>query len=176
MSDPEIGAMSAIAGALHDLEEGAQGRVLRWAAERYGVTLSSPATRNGLKGASEPEEEVDRASDEETTAEAPKFEHFAELFHAAAPKTDVDRALVAGYWFQAILGNAYFQSAALNKELKNLGHGLKNVTESLKYNQEKKPARVIQLRKMGNSRQGRKQYKLTHEGLVYVQRLIGTES
>ncbi|MFF3754824.1 hypothetical protein ACFYYH_31000 [Streptomyces sp. NPDC002018] len=174
MSDPEIGAMSAIAGALHDLEEDAQGRVLRWAAERYGVVLSSPAARNGFKGASEGGEEADEVSDEEISAEAPKFEHFAELFHAAAPKTDVDRALVAGYWFQVIQGDPAFQSADLNKELKNLGHALKNVTESLKGNQEKKPARVIQLRKAGNSRQARKLYKLTHEGLVYVQGMIAS--
>ncbi|MFF2526577.1 hypothetical protein [Streptomyces liangshanensis] len=174
MSDPEIGAMSSIADALHDLEEDAQGRVLRWAAERYGVALSGPTARIAVKGANEAEEEASQVSDEEISAEAPKFEHFAELFNAASPKTDVDRALVAGYWFQAIQGDPSFQAADLNKELKNLGHALKNVTDALGGNQEKKPARVIQLRKAGASRQARKLYKLTHEGLVYVQGLIAS--
>ncbi|MGW4226094.1 hypothetical protein ACWEG1_21840 [Streptomyces bauhiniae] len=174
MSDPEIGAMSVIASALHDLEEDAQGRVLRWAAERYGVVLGSPAAVNEAKAASEAGERAGEVSDEEISAEAPRFEHFAELFNAANPKTDVDRALVAGYWFQAILGDPSFQAANLNKELKNLGHALRHVTDALKSNQDKKPARVIQLRKAGNSRQARKLYKLTHEGLVYVQGLIAS--
>lgn len=148
--------------------------MLRWAAERYGVVFGRATAVSEFKAAIEAEEVAGEVSDEEISAEAPQFEHFAELFHAATPKTDVDRALVAGYWFQAIQGDPSFQAADLNKELKNLGHALKNVTDSLKSNQEKKPARVIQLRKAGNSRQARKLYKLTHEGLVYVQGLIAS--
>ncbi|MFD6530127.1 hypothetical protein [Streptomyces sp. NPDC060184] len=171
MGDPEIDAMSAVTDALRNLEEEAQGRVLRWAAERYGVMIGySTASKNSSGG----EFVAVEVSEEEISAEAPKFEHFAELFNAAAPKTDVDRALVAGYWFQAVQGGPSFQALDLNRELKNLGHALKNVTDALKGNQEKKPARVIQLRKAGSSRQARKLYKLTHEGLVYVQGLIAS--
>lgn len=39
----------------------------------------------------------------------------------------------------------------------------------------KKPQRVVQLQKSGNSRQGRKTYKVTHEGLVYVQGMLRGE-
>jgi len=41
MDDPEIDAMSAVVSSLAGLEDDAQGRVLRWAAERYGVSLST---------------------------------------------------------------------------------------------------------------------------------------
>jgi hypothetical protein len=174
MSDPEIEAMTAVAAALRDLEEDAQGRVLRWAAERYGVTLGLPVPRSSLNGTPESTATLDDISDEEISAESPKFEHFAELYHAANPKTDVDRALVAGYWFQAIQEQPSFQAAQLNLELKHLGHALKNVTDALDSNQSKKPARIIQLRKSGSARQARKTYKLTHEGLVYVQGMIAS--
>lgn len=39
MGDSEIEAMSAVAEALADLPEEARGRVVKWAADRYGVTL-----------------------------------------------------------------------------------------------------------------------------------------
>jgi len=40
MDDPELKAMTSIAAALTDLDEDTSGRVLRWAAERYGVSLT----------------------------------------------------------------------------------------------------------------------------------------
>jgi hypothetical protein len=61
----------------------------------------------------------------------------------------------------------------LNTELKNLGHAIPNITDALTSNIEKKPQRVIQLQKAGTSRQARKTYKVTHEGLVYVAGMLG---
>lgn len=168
MTDPEIEAMSAVAGALSDLEEDAQGRVLRWASERYGVSLKS-ATRDSVPGATA----VEEVTDEEIAAESPTYEHFAELFAAAQPKTNEDKALVAAYWVQVLQGQDKWGSRLLNVELKNLGHGIPNITDALTSNMRKKPQRVIQLQKSGNSRQATKLYKVTHEGIVYVQGLIG---
>lgn len=177
MSDPEIEAMSAVATALADLEEEIRGRVLRWAAERYGVALQT-----GVGGASAnrltPSGGVANASgvtEEEIVEEAPVYEHFAELFAKAQPKTDPDKALVAGYWVQTIQGHGSWQAATLQKELKNLGHAIGNITDALTSNMEKKPQRVIQLQKAGNSKQARKTYKVTHEGLVYVQGMLRGE-
>ncbi|MFI9104305.1 hypothetical protein ACIGXA_27695 [Streptomyces fildesensis] len=174
MSDPEIQAMASVADALGELEEDAQGRVVRWAAERFGVTLGAALRKTSPGGSSESVAMDTQVSEEEISAEAPTFEHFAELYNAANPKTDVDRALVAGYWIQAMQQRPSFQAAEVNKELKHLGYALKNVTDSMEGNQSKKPARVIQLRKSGSSRQARKTYKLTHEGLVYVQGMIAS--
>jgi len=171
MADPEIDAMGTVAGALSELEEDAQGRVIRWAAERFGVALA-PARRSKLDEA-EDFDEADDLSEEEISDEAPVYEHFAELYDAAGPKTDVDRVLVAGYWLQAIQGQPSFQALGLNNALKNLGHPISNVTDALSSNKDRKPSRILQLRKSGPSRQARKTYKLTHEGLIYVQGMIG---
>lgn len=177
MSDPEIDAMSAVATALAELEEDAQGRVLRWAAERYGVRVNLPAGGRRAGGATDdyaaPADEA--VTEKEIAEEAPAYEHFAELFAKAQPKTEPDKALVAAYWLQAIQGQSTWQSAAVQKELKNLGHAIGNITDALSSNMRKKPQRIIQLQKAGNAKQARKTYKVTHEGLVYVQGMLRGE-
>ncbi|WP_455131966.1 hypothetical protein [Microbacterium aurum] len=86
MGDPEIDAMSAVATALTDLEEDAQGRVLRWAAERYGVSIATSGRRSGPSAGDQAEEAGDEVTEEEIAEEAPAYEHFAELFAKAQPK------------------------------------------------------------------------------------------
>lgn len=182
MGDPEIDAMSAVATALADLEEDAQGRVLRWAAERYGVSMPtggrqrSAAGGDGDAGNGIEDDGAEDVTDEEIGEEAPTFEYFAELFAAAAPKTNEDKALVAAYWIQVHEGHSTWASRLLNAELKNLGHNIPNITEALSSNMRKKPQRVIQLKKSGSAKQSNKTYKVTHEGLVYVQGMLSSES
>lgn len=175
MADPEIDAMAAVATALGALDAEAQGRVLRYAAERYGQTVNvSTGSRGG--GAAVGGSADSEVSDEEIADEAPVYEHFAELFAKAQPKTDPDRALVAAYWLQALQGHSTWQAAALQTELKNLGHASGNITEALTSNMNKRPQRIIQLQKAGTTRQARKTYKVTHEGLVYVQGMLRGEN
>jgi hypothetical protein len=177
MGDPEIDAMSAVATALAGIDEDARGRVLRWAAERYGVSVNLSAGRRHGGGSVDDDGAAagEEVTDEEIAEEAPVYEHFAELFAKAQPKTDPDRALVAGYWFQVIQGQNSWQSAVLQKELKNLGHAIGNITDALSSNMRKKPQRIIQLQKAGNAKQARKTYKVTHEGLNYVQGMLRSE-
>lgn len=177
MADPEIDAMSALANALADLEEDARGRVLRWAAERYGVSVNtSTGGRHGGGAAGDHDGGVgEEVTDKEIAEEAPVYEHFADLFNKAQPKTNPDKALVAAYWLQTLQNQSTWQSAALQTELKNLGHAAPNITEALTANMQKKPARIVQVQKSGKSRQSRKTYKVTHEGLVYVQGMLRGE-
>jgi hypothetical protein len=179
MGDPEIEAMSAVATALADLEEDAQGRVLRWAAERYGVTMPTGGRRGGAVGGEADSNDYEGAgevTEEEIAHEAPTYEHFAELFTAASPKTNEDKALVAAYWVQVHESNATWGSRLLNAELKHLGHSIPNITDALTSNIRKKPQRVIQLRKSSSAKQANKTYKVTNEGLVYVQGMLRGEA
>ena len=174
--DPEIEAMGSISAALESLEHDARARVLRWAGERYGVNAvpsAAPVTRGADANGAADDVNANPVTDDEIAAEAPVFEHFAELFAAAQPKTDADKALVAAYWLQVIKGTDQWQATALQKELKNLGHAVSNITDALTTNMTKKPQRVLQLKKSGTARQARKTYKVTHEGLVYVQGMLG---
>src|SRR4051794_15946998 len=107
VGDPEIEAMGALASALTDLDEFQRARVLRWACERFEVTgraaSAEPVGRGGVAGPSEPEVESSAAAPQIATTA--RFDHFAELFDACGPTSNLNKALVAAYWFQVVLGN-----------------------------------------------------------------------
>lgn len=167
--DPELEAMSAVSGALAPLDPEVQGRVLRWAAERFGVPMPN-LTRNGSGGA---QDVIDEFTEEEVAKEAPTFEHFGELFAAADPKSNEDKALVAAYWIQLNEAHSSWPSRLLNGKLKPLGHNILNITDALTSNINKRPQRVILLGKSGGAQQANKTYKVTTEGMVYVQGMLG---
>jgi hypothetical protein len=170
--DPELDAMSAISRALSPLESDVQGRVMRWAAERFGIRQASSG---GISA--HPDAGADSVTPGDRGSEGThEFKHFAELFSAAGPTTDADKALVAAYWAQVVLGHEGWQSRAVNADLKHSGHGIGNITRALQMSIEKKPQLIIQLKKSGTSQQAIKTYKLTTEGVTYVKGLINTGS
>jgi hypothetical protein len=164
--DPEIDAMGTVATALKDLQPEEQARVIDWASKKFGVVLAAAPRRSG--GAS-----GGAAGADEENGDAPEYGEFAELFAAANPKTDVQKALVAGYWVQVIRNNPSFQSQELNKELKHLGHYLSHITDALDGLIDVKPQQVLQLKKAGNTRQARKTYKLSVAGINAVKAMLG---
>jgi hypothetical protein len=163
--DAEIAAMSAVAKALEPLDEIVRQRVISWAASRFGSQLLAPSKSFGIERQPAPTVESARA----------EFESFAELFEAVDPKTDKDRALVAAYWAQICQSQATFPAQTLNASLKDLGHGLSNVTVALDGLKDEKPALILQLKKSGTSKQARKTYKLTGEGAKRVRQMLDHE-
>lgn len=167
MADAEIDAMGKVSTALEALDDDARHRVLRWAGERYGVVLAGAGKGGdranlGRKGANA---FGDTGDDQE-------FGTLADLYDAARPKTDAERALVGAYWIWKSEGKAEFQAQPVNTALKNLGHALSNVTDALTSLKSRKPALVLQLEKHGKTRQGRKTYKITTAGERAVQQMI----
>lgn len=158
-TDPmaELAAMKSVAEALSKLDASARARVLHWAAGSLGVKTDEGASAN-------------RRQDTSTTSS--DFGSFADLYSATSPNTDADRALVAGYWFQFAQGEEDFASQTLNSALKNLGHGVSNITKALETLKAQSPALVMQLRKSGTTQQARKKYKLTAAGKKAVEQLI----
>jgi hypothetical protein len=156
VEDPELNAMSVIASALSVLEPDTVKRVLDWATRRFVALPVAPAG-------------VASASHEGTVS---KFDDFPSLFDAANPQTAADKALVVGYWFQVVDGQDDFDGFALNTELKHLGHASTNITRDLDALMSRTPRFVLQVRKSGTTKQARKQYKLTREGIRYVQELL----
>jgi hypothetical protein len=91
------------------------------------------------------------------------YESLAIFFDTADPRTDADKALIVGYWFQKHDGVKPFDSQAVNKELSRLGHGVVNITSAFDSLKDQKPALVVSV-KSGKSRQARKKYSLTVAG------------
>jgi hypothetical protein len=155
----ELDAMKKIAAALEPLDDAARARALQWAMSRFRNSKAIP----------EFEQTSTRASGSGPSAPSMTgYGTFAELFDAAGPSTEKDKALVAAYWMQVCENAPSFPAQPLNDLLKDLGHGIGNITEALTGLKSERPALILQLKKGGTSRQARKIYKLTQEGVRRV--------
>lgn len=152
----EIDAMKVIDSAMGSLDPEESKRVLRWAVDKFGqsaVTL-------------EPERSAQRGADPVA------FERISDLMDAALPRSIVDHVLVASYWFQVVQGRENFTGQEVNAALKDLGHPSANITDSYNSLIKRKPPAVRQVQKSGSSKQARKLYRLTNEGVREVARML----
>ena len=163
MDDPELKALTKITEALADLDEDQRRNVLLYIGSRYG----GPAqTANFVRG------KGDAAAG---TSQQPGLEEFADIgdfFDATNPQTEAERVLVGAYWVQGVEGQDDFASYEVNKHLKNLGHTVSNITRALDSMMMQSPRLVIQTQKSGRSKQARKRYKITREGMKRVRSML----
>jgi hypothetical protein len=157
--DPELEAMGRVAAALDALDAPSQARVLRWAADRYAEDGSIFQSHDRQR----------------PNFETGTPEDIAELFADANVRTDTDRALLAGYWFQHHLEARDWTGQQVNSELRQMGVGASNITHVLSRLIAQRPALVQQLSKSGRSKQARKQYRLTTAGLQAARALLDGE-
>lgn len=167
--DPEIAALSSISSALDGLDPEAQTRILNWAAQRYDVAPSGAgqqrrASRGAAGSTSEGVGDSNGAHQE--------YAAFVDLFDASNAKSEADRALIGGYWFQELKGEPTFQAQQVNNELKELGQGASNITDALGALEGKKPAQIRQVGKSGRTKQARKTYKLTAAGVNAAKAMV----
>lgn len=155
--------MAKVQSALAGLEPEVVGRVLRWAGERHGVLVTPTGRKARGSG--------DGSADSEAI-DLTEFDDVTSLVEAANPSTDADRVLVVGYWFQEQEKSENVGSQEINTVLKNLGHGIRDMTRPFGHLTSTSPKLVIQVRKSGNTQQARKRYKVTAAGKKRVRALI----
>lgn len=160
----EIKAMTAIAEAFKGLGPQPIERILEWANKHY---LGRAASVMKQKPASAAVADVPPAEGEGERIDFPA------LLGSARALSGVDRVLLAGHYFQAILGQSDFDGFSLNRELRNAGHASGNITRDLDSLMAKTPQLVIQTRKQGTSKQARKLYRLTAAGLAAARAMVG---
>lgn len=171
--DQEFTAIQAVYTALNPLDAEARTRVISYIVDRLEIKGSYAA-----KAATPPTPEQtttteDVAQTDRPSASHTEFKTFAELYDAAKqPDGNPSRALIAGYWLQVCGGQEAFDSQSANKELKNLGIGVVNITDAIDSLKNKKPALALQIKKSGSSRQARKLYKLTVSGVRAVEEMM----
>ena len=160
--DTEIEAMAAISKALSTLDADATRRVLKWAIERYQPRQPSAPPASDPVG-----------TDQLSRAPQRTFLNLPEFFDACHAENGLDRALVVAYWFQVLRGEADgWDSQKVNTELKHLGHPSSNITRDLDHLMSRTPRYVMQMRKQGTTRQARKLYALTREGIRAVEAML----
>lgn len=167
--DPEVAAIQKLTESLAPLDEAARQRVIDWAMRRYGSasTTVAAATRATEQVTAQRPVPVAAAANSDTV-----YEHFADLYDAAKPKTDAEKALVGGYWLQVCQKQEYFASRDVNELLKHHGHPVSNITRAFDLLRESKPTYAAQLEKSGKSKQARKKMKLTTAGVRKVEAMI----
>ncbi len=163
-STSEIEVLTQVEHALAALDASGARRVLAWLVDKYGLVEQQPA--RSRTAAQSPSRDAGHGEDTD----------FASLFGQAQPETEKDRALLAGYWFQVMKGTADLDGFALNRELRNLGHPVSNITKALSYLINQRPQLVIQVRKSGSTQQARKKYRLTKSGIAEAESLIARNS
>jgi hypothetical protein len=161
----ELQAMEVIAATLEPLEPEARARIIKWVIQAMAISGSDPSDSAMTKF-----QAVDASASEK------KLSTFAECFHAAAPNSEKDKALVAAYWTHMSSGASQFGSQQLNTELKHIGYGVANITDALNQLIVEKPNLVIQISKSGSSQQARKTYKITDAGIRRVKEMIDANS
>jgi hypothetical protein len=156
----ELGAMAQIEAVLTALAEDERSRVLQWVNSRFKSSATKVIIMDGgSPGSAGPDTRENAGS-------------LADLFDAAAPPTEADRALVVAYWLQFRQGAEDLESQAVNSELKHLGHGVLNITRALDDLKTRRPALIIQTRKSGSTKQARKRYRVTAEGKKAVEHML----
>ena len=167
--DKEFAAMESAFKALEELDPDSRQRVFDYIAARLEISGKRDLRSTYSDGAEE--DGVQPDLDDSPTPQR-EFATLAELHDAANPRSSKDRVLVTAYWFQVIEGEDSFVAYSVNTALKDLGHGVSNVTGAFGQLMRQKPALVLQLKKAGKSRQARKTYKITKAGIVTVREMI----
>jgi hypothetical protein len=164
----EFEAIKTLHDALEPLDEGARARVVGYIASLLGIeTIAARGSKKDDEASEEEEAAADAAAKDAKT-----FATFAELYAAASPSSNGEKALVAGYWLQVCEGAENFTAAAAQKELTHLGHNVANITDAIDTMKSQKPQLMLQLKKSGTSRQARKLYKVSHEGVKRVEAMV----
>lgn len=163
--DSELAAMQTAYATLKSLDTEAQARVLNYLVSRLEVAPLN------IKSIASTEDSV-KFQEPEVQDLQQSFGTLAELHDAAGPKSNAERALVAGYWLQICEGNETFDSQSANTALKHLGDGVANITAAIDSLKNQKPALALQLRKSGKTQQARKVYKITVAGIKAVENMM----
>src|ERR1700687_1811352 len=77
---------------------------------------------------------------------------FNALIEKWTPTTQADWALLGAYYFQQIAGGQNVTGLQVNKELKQHGYGVANITDCFSANMQTEPARMLQTKKSGKSK------------------------
>ena len=90
------------------------------------------------------------------------------LFERVKTKTDVARVLLVAAYLQEKQSDEELGSRQINKELKSIGRGIKNITQAINSLLKKDPELLVMTRKTTTSQQGKKKYRVTALGMSKV--------
>lgn len=99
-------------------------------------------------------------------------EDLASLLTRWTPTTMSDKALLGAYYLSRVRGDDTVTSQAINSELKRNGLAISNITRAIEANMRPDRPLMVQEKKMGSTKQARKQYRITSAGVETVERRL----
>jgi hypothetical protein len=109
--------------------------------------------------------EVDIVSDPLKGLGLKRYRSIETLFLSSNVKTVPSKILLAAAYLQEKLNFEEISSFDINSRLKKMGYGVPNISSSLNSLLNKKPPLMVQIRKAGDSKQAKRKFKVTEEGL-----------
>jgi hypothetical protein len=184
--DNELDALKTCHDALEPLEQDVQVRTIHWLIDKYQLTqffiptssmMGGRVKTNGPAGTTLPallgRPNEDRSMDTAQGAHPlMHFETLADAFGHARPEANTEKALLVATWLKLREGRDEFAGQDINTVLKDLGHGVENITRTLGNLMEVKPQLVVQMKKAGTSKQARKTLKVTVAGVDKVKQMF----
>jgi hypothetical protein len=170
INDPEIKAMNDAYEAVKDLDLEAKARVLAWLSKRCGAPVSAAKAGDATTKSGQLDEAAESRAG--SGGQIASFDSVADLFAACSPKTDGDKSLLVAVFLQEKMGQKELTGYEINKQLNHLGHGVKNITMSIQQLIDRKPQLMIQTKKEGTTKQAKKKYKVTAEGIKAVKQML----
>ncbi|MHB8107358.1 MAG: hypothetical protein ACYDH4_08015 [Candidatus Cryosericum sp.] len=161
----ELTAMQAIANALSPLEPNARRRVMIWINDRFELgqlpmpRLPKSAANTSVVG--------------DPSVQNADAESIATLFDRASPSSDAEKVLLVAYWMQEI-SHESVTAVRVNKALKDLGHQVGHINRVFTGLIEQKPSLIMQTHRSGKTKQGRRTYKVTNEGIKRARAMLGS--
>ncbi len=171
-NDQELSALQTAFDALKCLDDDGRKRSIEWLLQKFGIAHSKVVSAHPQNTM----EESDGATlDIQESISLKKFNSLAEVFERPDFKTDAERALVAAAFLQEKQDLPDITGFEINKELKDLGHGVSNITLAMASSINRMPRWIIQTKKEGKGAQARKKYKVTMEGFKAVYSIMARD-
>lgn len=181
VQDPELIAMGQTFEALKNLDKGQVGRVIRWVKDRFGVLdavteFTAPAVAQDTPAAvSTPQPataeipETPQAATVEPDGPEKKglmdYDTVMDLFANAEVKKVSQKILLMAAFLQERQNFKEISSYDINFRLKRLNQGVQNISSSINGLLNRKPEVMVELERSGSSKQARRKFRVTIEGL-----------
>lgn len=130
----------------------------------FGAPSSAPASAPGPRPRGRPRKE---GGDEQGDSV-----DLGSLLARWNPSTMSDKALLGAYYLSRVRGEETVTSQAINSELKRNGLAISNITRAIEANMRPDRPLMVQEKKMGSTKQARKQYRITPAGIDAVERRL----
>lgn len=165
----------AISGYDPVLKERARDLLIDTAFGRRRSAASRPADESGDEGPEEPPRR--RPGRPRGSTNRRGGMQINQLLEQWSPETMAERALLGAYSLSRGRAERTVTSQAINAELKRHDIPVPNITRAIESNLRARPPLMVQKKKMGTTRQARKQYAITAEGVAFVEsRLSGGDA